>query len=92
MNICIDDPTLENCLQANYGSYYLIPDYNSTNCTMNYISFYVKYYEKQICQNIYVKITKKVEIDMDIFKDEESKNINNDGNCDKNFFTTEGNN
>ena len=92
VNICVDDPTLENCLEINSDSYYLKPDYNCTNCTMNYIPFYMKYYQKQICQNIYEKITKKAEIDMDIFKYEESKNINNDGNCDKNFFTTEGNN
>ena len=92
MNICVDDPTLENCLEINSDSYYLKPDYNCTNCTMNYIPFYVKYYQKQICQNIYEKITKKAEVDMDIFKDEESKNINNDGNCDKNFFTPDGKN
>ena len=89
---CIRDVSLENCLEATANSSYDSILYNCTSCDFNYLPYYSKFYGRQICQNIFEKITKNKNISLDIFDKKNSTKVDNKGNCPEKYFTPDGKN
>ena len=89
---CIRDVSLENCLEATANSSYDNILYNCTSCDFNYLPYYSKFYGRQICQNIFEKITKNKNISLDIFDKKNSTKVDNKGNCPEKYFTPDGKN
>ena len=84
------DIGLENCLEANADTTYIKTKYNCTSCSLNYLPYYSKFFERQICQNIFQDIIKNKTINLDQFKDIENVTANN-GKCPRNaLFTPDG--
>ena len=86
----IDD--LEGCLEAEGDSFYVRGKYNCTKCSLNYLPFYSKFYDRIICQNVFTKIITEKKISLEPFNKviDRVKAIN--GACEKNyFFTPDGN-
>ena len=88
INACIpNNIELKNCNHANViSTYYINNLYKCISYEKNYISYYSKFYQRYMCHNIYEEIIKNKDISLDIFKNEENKQIQN-GNCEKNYFT-----
>ena len=88
--VYIKDALLENCIEANASSFFLNIEYNCTLCDYNYISYFSKFYQKYICQNIYENITKIKDIELEFYEEEESISVNEEGICKENYFTPDG--
>ena len=89
---CINDKALDNCINASVISTFYINDiYNCTSCKTNYISYYSKYYERNMCHDIFEKIIKSKNISLEKFENEEYIPIEENGICKKNYFTPDGN-
>ena len=89
---CINDKALDNCINASVISTFYINDiYNCTSCKTNYISYYSKYYERNMCHYIFEKIIKSKNISLEKFENEEYIPIEENGICKKNYFTPDGN-
>ena len=89
----IENPNyeLEGCTEANADTTYLNNNYNCTNCSLGYISYYSRFFKRRICQNVYENITrKKDEFDSTIFDDVENVTAIN-GKCQNNKLFTPDN-
>ena len=84
---CINDESLYNCKEAIANSSYVNIIYNCTSCNFNYWPYYSKFYQRQICQNVYEKVTKKKDINLEQFKNESSIKADSNGICPENYFT-----
>ena len=81
---------LEGCIEIKANTTYVNSKYNCLSCSLNYLPYFSKFYERKICQNIYAKIIKKKEINLDKYEFEE-KTPAIDGKCEKNYlFTPDG--
>ena len=87
-----DDYLLKNCLEANDISEYINPIYNCTSCRSNYKPIYSEFYQRVICVDSFEEINKINSFTLDKFNEEESISTNNEGNCEKNYFTPDGKN
>ena len=85
------DNEIENCTEAIADTSYINTVYNCTECSMNYLPYYSKYFGRKICQNIYSQITREKEITLEPYEDVESVNVTDDGICEKKNFFTPGN-
>ena len=56
VKICIQEESLENCLEADANTTYANTLYNCTSCKFNYWPYYSGYYGRKICQNIFEPI------------------------------------
>ena len=75
-------------MEATANSNYVNIIYNCTSCNFNYLPYYSKFYQRQICQNIYEKVTKRKNIDLKIFENENSTTkADSKGVCPENYFT-----
>ena len=84
---CINNILLSNCIEATANSSYIDIIYNCTSCNFNYWPYYSKFYQRQICQNVYEKVTKKKDINLELFKNESSIKADSNGICPENYFT-----
>ena len=76
--------------EAKSDTSYVNTVYNCTNCSLNFLPYYSKFYGRKICQNIFDKVITKKEISETKFEGVESANTAN-GICEKNnFFTPDG--
>ena len=83
---------LEGCTEANADTTYINNNYNCTNCSIGYISYYSRFLKRKICQNVYDKIIRtKDQFDSNIFNDVESVEAK-DGKCENNKLFTPDNN
>ena len=93
VNLCISNEQIQeikHCSKANADTTYINPVYNCTNCLVNFLPYYSKFFERKICQNIFDKITTKKEISLEKYSNIESVNTIN-GICEKkNLFTPDG--
>ena len=72
VNFCIEPKwELENCINSTADTKYINLKYNCTKCNFNYISYYSKFFERKICQNIYAKIPKEKDILLEKFESQE---------------------
>ena len=86
-------PALYNCNESIADNSYMYTLFNCTKCiNKNYIPFYSKYYQMQICQNVYSEVIKKKNISLYKYKNETSIKADNKGICEKNYFTPDGEN
>ena len=82
---------LEGCTEANVDTTYLKNIYNCTNCSLGYIPYYSRFFQRKICQNVYGNITRnKSEFDNTIFNDVENITAK-DGKCDSEKLFTPDN-
>ena len=82
---------LSNCVEANANTEYIETKYNCTKCAFKYIPFYSKYYERMICQNLELEITKENKNYYTFSTQDKTKAI--DGVCEKDYlFTPDGEN
>ena len=90
---CIyNDKNLDNCINVSVVStYYINNIYNCTSCGLNHISYFSKYYQRNMCHNVFEKIIKSKNISLDLFENEEYIPIEENGICKKNYFTPDGN-
>ena len=80
---------LEGCSQANADTTYANSKYDCTKCYLGYISYYSKFYNRYICQNMKTSITRTKQINMDSYKDIQDKmSAMDDGTCEKDYFFT----
>jgi len=88
---CIADyiPELEGCLEANATTKHINILYDCTVCQTNYLPYYSKFYQRNICQNIFKKIIKKKNFSLDIFKGQEYTETKN-GSCPRSYFSPNG--
>ena len=58
---CIsNEKALDNCITANLiSTYYLKNSYECTSCTINHMLYYSKFYQRNMCHNVFEKIIKK---------------------------------
>ena len=84
---CINDILLSNCIEATANSSYVNIIYNCTSCKESYWPYYSKFYQRQICQNVYEKVIKKKDINLELFKNESSIKADSNGICPENYFT-----
>ena len=82
-------PGLENCLEANASTKYLNTLYNCSACDIHFLPYYSKFYQRNICQNIFEKIVKKNNISLDIFEGQEYIEAQN-GECPSSYFSPNG--
>ena len=90
INYCIykeEKEEIKYCLEAKANTTYINTVYNCTSCTFNFLPYKSKFFERQICQNIYNKIITKKDINLGKYKDVESVNIEK-GICPKNTLFT----
>ena len=81
---------LEGCKEVYLDNSYVKNVYNCTECSLNYISYYNRFFNRKICQNIYQEIIRKKELSDDAFSEIESIPAKN-GSCESNkFFTPDG--
>ena len=84
---------LENCKEANANTSYINHIYNCTSCNLNHISYYSKFFNRKICQNIYADIIEEKDeedISYEKYKDVENTTAVN-GICERNdLFTPDG--
>ena len=85
---CINDDLLLGCKEATANSYYVNNIYNCTSCNNNnYWLYYSKFYQRQICQNVYEKVIKRKELEIEEFENENSIKADSNGICPDNYFT-----
>ena len=90
---CIsNEKALDNCLTANASSKYIKNLYNCTSCKKGSILYYSKFYGRYMCHNIFEKIIKSKNIELEEFNNEENITIGKNGICQKNYFTPDGKN
>lgn len=83
-----NDIALVGCTEADViSTEYLNNEYSCTSCSLYYINYYSKFYQRNMCHNVFEKITKTKEITFDEYKDEESIPIEENGVCKKKYFT-----
>ena len=83
-----NDIALVGCTEADIiSTEYLNNEYSCTSCSLYYINYYSKFYQRNMCHNVFEKITKTKEITFDEYKDEESIPIEENGVCKKKYFT-----
>ena len=80
---------LEDCLEANASTKYFNTQYNCSSCDIYYLPYYSKFYQRNICQNVFEKIVKKMNISLDIFEGQEYIEEQN-GKCPSSYFTPNG--
>ena len=81
---------LQGCTEVNADTSYIDNIYNCSLCSFNYISYYSRFYERKICQNIYKDIIKNKLLSNSNFEKEESILAIN-GKCEnKKLFTPDG--
>ena len=90
VKICIQEESLENCLEADANTTYANTLYNCTSCKFNYWPYYSGYYGRKICQNIFEPIIKYRNISLEKFEGEEYILPDDKGICRKNYFTPDG--
>ena len=82
---------LEYCTEADVDTKYFHNKYNCTNCSLNFLPYYSKFFERKICQNIFDEIITEKKISLDIFEELEGFEATEEGICeDKNSFTPNG--
>jgi hypothetical protein len=77
-------------MEANANTSFIDNIYNCTSCSLNYISYFSRFYKRKICQNIYQDIIKNKLLSNNNFEKEESILAIN-GQCENNkLFTPDG--
>ena len=77
--------TFETGIKECITDYNSLDNYVEATANSNYVS---KFYQRQICQNIYEKVTKRKNIDLKIFENENSTTkADSKGVCPENYFT-----
>ena len=89
LKTCKKDKEIENCAEAIENTMFINTLYNCTSCRLNYKNIYSKFYEREICQNVYEKIEESKNISLDLFNDEEYILAEN-SKCKDNYFTPDG--
>ena len=90
IKMCVEDYLIDYCIEANANTNYVHTLYNCTNCRLNYIPYYSKFFQRKICHNVFEKIIKYKNISMDKFDGEDSKKADEKGQCEKKYFTPDG--
>jgi hypothetical protein len=86
-----DKAGLEGCLEANASTKYINTLYNCSACEMYYLPYYSKFYQRNICQNVFEKVIRRKNISLDIFEGQEYIEAQN-GSCPSTYFTPNGTN
>ena len=81
---------IKYCTEANINTTYINAVFDCTNCSLNFLPYYSKFFERKICQNIFDKIIKEKNISFSIFDDFDSVNMTKEGICPKNYFSPDG--
>ena len=81
---------LEGCIMAYADTSYLNNIYNCTECKNGYISYYNNFFEKRICQNIYMKPDKIKLLDNRKFSNDVEHVNTTNGKCKDKYFTPDG--
>ena len=91
VKICMEPlGELENCKEANANTTYINTIYNCTKCSLNYLPYNSKFFERKICQNIYGNIIREHEKTL-IQLNSTDKAPAKNGICQKNnLFTPDG--
>ena len=90
---CIYKPNEENidkCTEATADITYKNTIYNCTNCSLDFIPYYSKFFEREICQGIFDEIITEKEIPLEAFEGIENIDASNEGKCQNNYFTPDG--
>ena len=90
---CIYKPNEKNinhCTEATADITYKDTVYNCTNCSLDFIPYYSKFYEREICQGIFDEIITEKEIPLEAFEGIENIDASNEGKCQNNYFTPDG--
>lgn len=90
IKLCVNDKILENCIEAKANTSYINTLYNCISCKVGTLLFYSKYYGRQICQNVFEKITTNKTISLETFEREEYILPDDMGICRENYFTPDG--
>ena len=85
-----EDNSIEHCTEANADTTYKDAVYNCTNCSLNFIPYYSKFFERQVCQGIFDEIITEKDIPLEAFEGIESIDASKQGTCEKNYFTPDG--
>ena len=64
---------LEGCVEANADSTYINSKYNCTKCSLGYIPYYNKFFDRVICQNMKAKIKRSYNYSQEMFDQAEEK-------------------
>ena len=91
VKLCIyKEEEIKYCTEANADTSYVNTVYNCTNCSLNFLPYYSKFFGRKICQNIFDKIITKNNIAEKKYEGVENVNTTN-GICENNnFFTPDG--
>ena len=82
---------LLGCVEANANTTYVNSKYDCTKCSLMYVPFYSKFFERNICQNIKEKIIKESVISYDLYNYTNDKIIATNGQCERDYlFTPDG--
>ena len=82
---------LTGCVEAKANTTFIYSKYDCTNCSLMYIPFYSKFFDRIICQNVKGKIIKENEISYDLYNFVKEKVNAINGICEKNYlFTPDG--
>lgn len=64
--------------------------YQCTKCSLNFLPFYSKFFERKICQSLTSEIIKEKDISLEKYEGVEYIDVNSEGICEKNYFTPDG--
>jgi hypothetical protein len=86
-----EDEESQYCTEATIDTTYVNTKYNCTNCSLNFIPYYSKFFGRKICQNIFDRIIKKKDISLDDYEDVIDKAKAIEGKCSNtDLFTPDG--
>ena len=83
-----DDYGLKGCNEASADTYYYQNNYNCNNCSINYILYNSKFFQRKKCQSIFENIKRKYNLNVSKFSETEEYVKAKNGVCEnKKLFT-----